>query len=351
MAVREKPESGIAPAATAAGKDTFSLISSETLIALYRIMVHCRILADRALAQGKPGASDSGSAIGQEAALAGVTHDLKSGDSIGPSHCAFIPSFLQGAKLERFLDAPPVKPARGQSSRRSSILPSKPSVSPSSRAASELRAALRTAGAHREKKTGSIVVALLHGRPSPPNAWSQALKSAGKQGLPIVFVCIEPWFEDGAKRTNPLEEQSILARTASACRIASIAVDSIDAVAVYRVAHEAIARARAGRGPTLIECVPYRLAAGKSRATSSRMATPEQAPADPICNMEAYLRHKGLLPEKVRREIASECARRPNTLIAAAPSRQRKRRARTAGIAGLGRAGKATRASQLAPNS
>jgi len=60
-----------------------------------------------------------------------------------------------------------------------------------------------------------------------------------------------------------------------------IAVDGHDAVASYRVAHEAIERARRDRGPTLMECTAFRVN-GRSQQNSVAM-------------MKAYLRAKGLL--------------------------------------------------------
>jgi TPP-dependent pyruvate/acetoin dehydrogenase alpha subunit len=60
----------------------------------------------------------------------------------------------------------------------------------------------------------------------------------------------------------------------------SISVDGNDVVAVFRVASEAIAHARKGHGPTLIEC-------------------PLENSGDPIQNMEKYLIRKGLVDEQL----------------------------------------------------
>jgi TPP-dependent pyruvate/acetoin dehydrogenase alpha subunit len=71
--------------------------------------------------------------------------------------------------------------------------------------------------------------------------------------------------------------------------IPSIPVDSSDAVAVYRVATEAMAHARKGNGATLIDCVTFSL----------------DGNIDPIAKMEAYLSRKGLFREALRREVAA----------------------------------------------
>jgi pyruvate dehydrogenase E1 component alpha subunit len=63
-------------------------------------------------------------------------------------------------------------------------------------------------------------------------------------------------------------------------------VESNDAVAVYRVSCEAIAHARKGDGPTLIECKCCQ-------------------EGDPLRNMETYLDRKGLFSEKFKRQVES----------------------------------------------
>ena len=70
------------------------------------------------------------------------------------------------------------------------------------------------------------------------------------------------------------------------CSFPSMAVDGNDAVAVYRVAHEAIAHARMGHGPTLIDC-----------------QIDLSNPGDPILNMQNYLTRKGLFTDGFKAEV------------------------------------------------
>ena len=84
-------------------------------------------------------------------------------------------------------------------------------------------------------------------------------------------------------------------------------VDGDDAVAVYRVATEAIAHARRGGRPTLIECKPWPLAdaqPGKRRK-----------PTDPISNMETYLTRKGLFDKKFKSAVTTAFRRELNAAI------------------------------------
>ena len=77
--------------------------------------------------------------------------------------------------------------------------------------------------------------------------------------------------------------------------LARIIVDGYDAVASYRVAHEAVERARKGRGATLIECTAFRI--------------PGQRRQDSSAAMEQYLRNKGLFERGIKRKMLDEIAR------------------------------------------
>src|SRR5262249_34069864 len=88
-------------------------------------------------------------------------------------------------------------------------------------------------------------------------AFHEGLNLASIWKLPVLFVCennqfaTEVPFEDAAG--NPE-----VAMRGAAYGMPGHAVDGNDVLAVWRVADEAVRRARAGEGPTLIECKTYR---------------------------------------------------------------------------------------------
>jgi Dehydrogenase E1 component len=104
--------------------------------------------------------------------------------------------------------------------------------------------------------------------------WQDALKETRALSLPLVFVC-----EACDGRQSPVRVMDGDLRNGQ--KLPSITVDGHDTVAAYRVAHEAIERARLDRGPTLIQLATYTI--GSSRFT------------DPIADMDNYLRGRGLL--------------------------------------------------------
>ncbi|HWE84400.1 MAG TPA: thiamine pyrophosphate-dependent enzyme [Terracidiphilus sp.] len=101
-----------------------------------------------------------------------------------------------------------------------------------------------------------------------------ALESARSQSLPVVFVCEEGKVREMARARTPLKLKP-------GEELPCITVDGHDVVAAYRVAHEAIERARRDRGPTLIRLATYRVGG--------------RAFTDALADMENYLRGRGLL--------------------------------------------------------
>ena len=85
----------------------------------------------------------------------------------------------------------------------------------------------------------------------------EAINFAGVQRVPVVFVCENNLYATATPLKNATLNPEI-ATKASAYGIPGVAVDGNDVIAVYEVAREAIARARRGEGPTLIEAKTYR---------------------------------------------------------------------------------------------
>lgn len=88
-------------------------------------------------------------------------------------------------------------------------------------------------------------------------AFHEGINMAATWNLPVVFVCennmyaTEMPFNQATKNTN-------VASRAAAYGILGVQVDGNNVLEVYREAGKAIARARSGEGPTLIECLTYR---------------------------------------------------------------------------------------------
>ncbi len=248
-----------------AAKNGFSLISDEKLLALYSTMLKCRMLQERIrilLKQNKFDGNDY-AAAGQEAVAAGVAINLLSEDTISTFPRDLIQLFIKGLLLEELFSRLLIANA------------------PSSSIAAQLNFAISTTIASKSNHTNKIAVAFCSRDYTSHSPWQEALKFAGENTLPILFV----------SRCAPPAEPALLDPQINARRIPlrskaysfpTITVEGNDAVAVYRVAFEAIAHARKGDGPTLIERQSWQA-------------------GEPLLNMENYIIRKGLYSEKCKR--------------------------------------------------
>ncbi len=134
----------------------------------------------------------------------------------------------------------------------------------------------------------------------------EALNFSGVFQVPVVFVCQNNHWAISIPRGKQTRAKT-LAQKAIAYGIPGIAVDGNDVLAVYTAAKEAVDRARAGGGPTFIECVTYRMSVHTTADDPKRYRTDEEveewARKDPIVRFEKYLTAKGLLTEEAARQV------------------------------------------------
>jgi len=273
------------PASSAPPHNGFSLISNEKLLAIYSTMLKCRTLEARIRTLSKEnGAAAFRAAVRQEAAIAGAAIDLLPGDTLAPAPHGFVAAFVKGLPLSSIFSmvAPNgVKPRASYA--RLNLIP------PSLSLAAQLDRVIDVATANKKAKNKQIVVAFCGHASAAPEALHDAMCQAGKRDLPILLVC------------HSDSESDEICLKAKECDFPGVVVDGDDAVAVYRVATEAMAHARRGSGPTLIDCKPWVLPGLKS---AERRTT-----HDPILRMEAYLKRKDLFDAKIRSKVAANFRR------------------------------------------
>jgi 2-oxoisovalerate dehydrogenase E1 component len=129
----------------------------------------------------------------------------------------------------------------------------------------------------------------------------EALNFASIYKLPEIFVCENNGF---AISTPMRKEYAIehVAQRAAGYGFPGVTVDGRDPVTCYHVAKEAVARARAGHGPTLIECIVDRLGAHSSEDDQRRYRTQEEidqlAQNDCLERVRKRLLEEGILTAK-----------------------------------------------------
>ncbi len=100
-------------------------------------------------------------------------------------------------------------------------------------------------------------------------AFHEALNFAAVWKLPVIFVCENNLYMEYTPIGDVTAVEHPAADRAAAYGLERIVVDGNDADVVYRTASAAYVRARAGQGPSLIECMTYRHS-GHSRADPAK---------------------------------------------------------------------------------
>lgn len=106
-------------------------------------------------------------------------------------------------------------------------------------------------------KSDRVAVAFFGDGASNEGAFHGSLNLASIWKLPAIYVCENNRWASGVSATYALSVQEVAAR-ASGYNIPGVTVDGTNVMAVYEVAEQAVQRARAGGGPTLVECMTYR---------------------------------------------------------------------------------------------
>lgn len=127
----------------------------------------------------------------------------------------------------------------------------------------------------------------------------ETLNMAALWKLPIIFVVENNKWAIGMAHDRATSDPEIY-KKASVFNMVGVEVDGMDVLAVHSVAKEAVARARAGEGPTLIEALTYRFR-GHSLADPDELRSKTEKEfwfsRDPIKKLGAYLIEQNLADE------------------------------------------------------
>src|SRR5712692_10559334 len=177
--------------------------------------------------------------------------------------------------------------------------------------ATQLPHAVGLAYAIQYKGGDAVVMAYCGDGATSEGDFHEALNFAGVWHSPIVFVVQNNQWAISV----PLKKQThsrTIAQKALAYGFPGIQVDGNDVLAVYAVAREAVERARAGGGPTLIECVTYRLGVHTTADDPTKYRSDEEVKAwerkDPLTRFRAYLEKKNLLEQGLEQRVDEEIA-------------------------------------------
>jgi pyruvate dehydrogenase E1 component alpha subunit len=276
-------------------------IAGDDLVRMYRTMLHARRADERLVAlqrQGRIGTFIPGR--GQEAVALGAVSALRPSDWMVPVFRQLAAYLWRGWRLEQLI----LYLAGYQEGMR---LPDGAHDLPLCVAvAGQLPHAVGLAYAARCKGEDRVVLVFLGDGATSHGDFHEAANFAGVFQLPVVFCCENNQWAISV----PVRKQTrapTLARKALGYGMPGIQVDGNDVLAVHATVAEAVARARAAKGPTFVECVTYRLGphstADDPRRYRSDAEVREWEGREPLIRFRRYLEARGLLDAPAHRDL------------------------------------------------
>ncbi len=290
-------------------------ISNETLLDLHRRMVRIRRFEENAgklMEDGKiPGALHL--YVGEEAVASGVMVNLTDADQITSTHRGHGHCIAKGGAFDRmfaelFGRSTGYCKGKGGSMHISNmelgilgangIVGGGPPI------------AMGAAFSNKFRKTKDVAVCFFGDGASNEGSFHEAANMAALYKLPAIFVCENNGYGEYTPQAN---HQAIVdvADRAPGYGMPGVIVDGMDVMAVYEAAGEAIARARAGEGPTLLECKTYRYfdhvgVRGMGLTYRTDEEVEEWRKKDPIETFESRLAEQGILSAEAAQAVHDE---------------------------------------------
>jgi len=275
------------------------------LVALYRGMVLTRAFDVKAIALQRTGRLGTyASSLGQEAVTVGLAAAMQARDVL-------LPSFREhGAQLWRGVTPKELFLYWGGDERGNDFGGPRADFPNCVPVGSHAPHAVGVALAFRLRGEDRAAVCVFGDGATSKGDVAEALNMAGVWKVPAVFVVNN----NAWAISVPLAKQTsaaTLAQKAIAAGIPGEQVDGNDVIAVRFAVERALARARAGAGPTLIEAVTYRLSDHTTADDASRYRDDAEVsrhwPAEPIARLRTYLMKAALWDKGKEESLLQDC--------------------------------------------
>ena len=298
-------------------KDEVLSPANDELVSMYQMMVKMREFEERLynlfLTEVMPGTMHQ--YTGQEAVAAGVCAALKPDDYITSTHRGHGHAIGKGVSLSSLMAEMFAKDTGCCRGMGGSMHLSDPQVG--------MLGATGIVGGGIPIATGAALSAKLRGLKQVAvsffgdgavneGSFHESLNQAGVWKLPVIYV-VENNLYGFSTPFNQVSSVKDIAPRAEVYGFPGVIVDGMDVLEVYKAAQTAIKRARAGDGPTLIECKTYRYR-GHSRFEKPVYRTDKELEEwkkrDPIESFASFLMQRNILATEqigaIRQEIRSE---------------------------------------------
>jgi pyruvate dehydrogenase E1 component alpha subunit len=288
--------------------DSIPVMADDEVVAALRLMMVGRAFDRKAFNLQRQGRFGTYSPVeGQEASVVGAATALDPArDWIVPQYRELPALLRHGLPLEQYILYHIGHPLGGGPPEGINVLPIQISL------AAQLPHAVGLAWGLRLQGSDGVVLVFVGDGASSEGDFHEACNLAGVVDAPVVFFLQN----NGWAISTPRERQSAAASLASRAigyGFPGAVVDGNDLIAVHAVVGDAVARARAGDGPTLVESVTYRIGPHNTSDDASRYVAEDQREEwrrrDPITRVQRYLANRGRWDDDRAAAVAAEIDR------------------------------------------
>jgi pyruvate dehydrogenase E1 component alpha subunit len=282
-------------------------IPDELLRKIYRTMILARRFDERMLILQRQGRIGTFAPIkGQEAQI-GAAAALEPDDWLVPSFREMPAELFRGKSMESVLLL------YGGYNEGGSVPPGLNNLPVAIPVGSQTLHAAGLAYAIQYRKKKQVAMTFFGDGATSEGDFHEAMNFSAVFQIPVVFVVQNNHWAISVPRSRQTHSKT-LAQKALAYDMPGLQVDGNDVLAVYAAAKEAVDRARTGGGPSLIECVTYRMSMHTTADDPKKYRTEEEVEEwikrDPIARFQKYLISKGLFTSdtipSVDTEVQSE---------------------------------------------
>lgn len=288
-----------------AGEPPPSARDPRVLVAPYRKMVLARSLDQKMLALQRTGQLGTfASGVGKEAVDVGVASAMRPEDALLVTYRETAAQIARGVTLLELLTY------WGGDERGSDFSAARNDWPVCITIASHCCHAVGVAYAYKLRRQPRVAVCMIGDGATSKGEFYEAMNGAGIWRLPVVFVVTDNQYAISVPRRMQTAAAT-LAQKAVAAGIPGIQVDGNDLVSVRDVALEAVARARGGGGPTVIEALSYRLADHTTADDATRYRSADEVAEawkrEPIRRLRSYLLDCGVWSKADEEALLQSC--------------------------------------------
>lgn len=252
--------------------------------------------------------------VGQEAVAVGICHSLKKKDYLLTTHRGHGHVLAKGADMKRMLAeilGRETGYCRGRGGSMHIADVNLNIIGANGIVGGGLPIALGSGLSSVYQKKDAVTVCFFGDAANNIGTFHESLNMASMLKLPIVWVCENNQYGLSTHIKDTLSVESIAARGA-AYGMTGCVVDGNDVLAVSEKAEEAVKRARAGEGPSLIEAMTYRWyghGASDNRSYRTKEEEEQWKKKCPIVAFKSYLLGEGIINDAEVEELENEAGR------------------------------------------